>query len=118
LPEKVIVNFLALGVECSSAAVQPRSAEAEWERLFAMCHPSKATRLTTSACQEREHHGIAGRDFDNIRSYALNNSCAFVPEHDWMRHGVAFITGNQICVAQAGGHDPNQYFVSAWSFQS
>src|SRR6202023_2079432 len=93
LPEKVIVNFLALGVECSSAAIQPRSAEAEWERLFAMCHPSEATRLTTSACQEREHHGIAGRDFDNIRSYALNNSCAFVPKHDWMRYGEALITG-------------------------
>src|SRR5580698_3696531 len=33
LPEKVIVNFLAMGVECTSAAVQPRSAEAKRERL-------------------------------------------------------------------------------------
>jgi hypothetical protein len=118
LPEKVIVNLLAMGVECSSAAVQPPSTEGERERLLAMCHSSQATRLATSACQEREHHGIAGRDFDNIRSYALNDSCAFVSEHDWMRYGVALITGNHICVAQAGGHDPDQYFVSPRTFQS
>src|SRR5580704_1551738 len=36
LAEKVIVNFLAIAVECSSAAVEPRSAEAEREGLFAM----------------------------------------------------------------------------------
>ena len=58
----MIVNFLAMAVECSSAAVQPRSTEAERERLLAMCHPSQATRLTTSACQEREHHGIAAEE--------------------------------------------------------
>jgi hypothetical protein len=78
-----------------------------------MCHPSQATRLTTSACQEREHHGIAGRDFDNISTYALNDSCAFVSEHDWLWHRVALVTCNHICVAQAGGHDLDQYFISA-----
>src|SRR5260221_6883231 len=78
LPEKVVVNFLALAVECSSAAVQPRSTEAERERLLAMCHPSQTTRLTTSACQEREHHGIAGRDFDNIRS-----TLSTIPAPSW-----------------------------------
>src|SRR6202023_3722212 len=83
LAEKVIVNFLAIAVECSSAAVQPRSAEAERERLLAMCHPSQATRLTTSACQECEHYRIARRDFDNIRSYALDDSRAFWPKQDW-----------------------------------
>jgi hypothetical protein len=118
LPEKVIVNFLAMGVECSSAAVQPRSTEAEWERLLAMCHPSQATRLTAPACQEREHHGIAGRDFENISTYALNDSCAFVSEHDWLWHRVALLTCNYICVAKAGGYDLDQYFVSARSFQS
>src|SRR6202030_2913789 len=118
LAEKVIVNFLAMAVECSSAAVQPRSAEAEWEGLLAMCHPSQATRLTTSACQECEHDRIARRDFDNIRSYALDDSCAFVAKHDWMRHRVALVTCNHICVAQAGGHDLDQYFVSARGFQS
>src|SRR6266481_2957652 len=106
LPEKVTVNFLAIAVDCSSAAVQPRSAEGERERLLAMCHPSQATRLTTSAGQECEHHRIARGDFDNIRSYALDDSCAFVAKDDWMRYGVALITGNHICVAQASGHDP------------
>ena len=71
-----------MAVECSSAAVQPSSAEAEREGLPTVCHPSQATRLTTSACQECEHDRIARRDFDNIRSYALNDSCAFVSEHD------------------------------------
>jgi hypothetical protein len=118
LPEKVIVNFLAMAVECSSAAVQARSTEAERERLLAMCHPSQATRLTTSACQEREHHGIAGRNFDNIRTYALNDSCAFVSENDWLWHRVALVTCNHICVAQAGGDDLDQHFVSARAFQS
>src|SRR6202051_2239339 len=112
LPEKVIVNFLAIAVERSSAAVQPRSAEGEREGLFAMCHPSQATRLTTSACQECEHDRIARRDFDYIRSYALDDSRAFVAKHDWMRHRVALVTCNHICVAQAGGHDLDQYFVS------
>ncbi len=83
-----------------------------------MCHPSQATRLTTPACQEREHHGIPGPDFDNIGTYALNDSCAFVSEHDWLWHRVALVTRKHICVAQARGHDPDQYFVSAWSFQS
>src|SRR6266481_8685767 len=118
LPEKVIVNFLALAVDCSSAAVQPRSAEAERERLLAMCHPSQATRLTTSACQECEHHRIARRDFDNIGTYALNDSCAFVSKHDWMRYGVDFITGNQICVAQTSGDDLDQYFIAPRAFQT
>src|SRR6202023_2621829 len=118
LAEKVIVNFLAMAVECSSAAVQPRSAEAEREGLLAMCHPSQAARLTTSACQECEHDRIARRDFDNIRSYALDDSCAFVAKHDWMRHRVALVTCNHICVAQAGGHDLDQYFVSARAFQT
>src|SRR6266481_6163259 len=118
LAEKMIVNFLALAVDCCSAAVQPRSAEGKREGLFAMRHPSQATRLTTSACQECEHYGIAGRDFDNIRSYALDDSRAFVAKHDWMRYGVALITGNHICVAQAGGHDLDQYFVSSRGFQS
>jgi hypothetical protein len=95
------VNFVAMGVECSSAAVQPRSTEAEWEGLLAMCQPSQATRLTTSACQEREHHGFATRDFENISTYALNDSRAFVSEHDWLWHRVALVTCNQICVAQA-----------------
>src|SRR5258707_14016296 len=110
IARKVVVNFLALGVECSSAAVQPRSTEAERERLLAMCHPSQTTRLTTSACQERERHGIAGRDFDNIRSYALYDSCAFVAKHDWMQHRVALITGIHICVAQTRADDLYQYF--------
>src|SRR6202048_2895643 len=118
LPEKVIVNFLAIAVERSSAAVQPRSAEGERERLLAMCNSPQATRLTTSACQECEHYRIARRDFDNIRSYALDDSCAFVSEHDWMRNGVALITGNHICVAQTCGHDLDQYFVSPRAFQS
>src|ERR1700688_4679161 len=47
LPKKVIVNFLVMAVECSSAAVQPRSTKAERERLLAMCHPSHETRLAT-----------------------------------------------------------------------
>src|SRR4029077_113787 len=118
LPEKVIVNFLAMAVERSSAAVQPSSTEAERERLLAMCHPSQATRLTTSACQEREHHGIAARDFENISTYALNDSCAFVPEHDWLWHRVAHVRCNNIGVAKAGGYDLDQYFVSARAFQS
>src|SRR5258708_350264 len=118
LPEKVIVNSLAIAVDCSSAAVQPRAAKGERERLLAMCHPSQATRLTTSAGQECEHHRIARRDFDNIRSYALDDSCTFVAKHDWMRYGVALVTCNHICVAQAGGHDLDQYFVSARGFQS
>src|SRR5580700_11096006 len=118
LAEKVIVNFLAMAVECSSAAVQPRSAEAEREGLLAMCHPSQATRLTTSACQECEHDRIARRDFDNIRSYALDDSRAFVAKYDWMRYGIALVTGNHICVAQAGGHHLDQYFISARGFQS
>src|SRR5437899_12994829 len=91
LPEKAIVNFLAMAVECSSAAVQPRSTEAERGRLLAMCHPSQATRLTTSACQECEHDRIASRDFDNIRSYALDASCASVATHYWMRRGLAIV---------------------------
>src|ERR1700722_7428397 len=107
-----------MAIDCSSAAVQPRSTEAERERLLAMCHPSQATRLTTSAGQEREHHGIAARDFKNISTYALNDSCALVSEHDWLGHGVAFPPRNLICVAQAGGHDLDQYFVSARAFQS
>src|SRR6202041_2365024 len=106
LPEKVIVNFLAIAVDCSSATVQPRSTEGERERLLAMCHPSQATRLTTSAGQECEHYRIARRDFDNIRSYALDDSRTFVAKHDWMRYGVALVTCNHIRVAQAGGHDP------------
>src|SRR6202023_4336266 len=83
LPEKVIVNLLAIAVECSTAAVQPRSTDAERERLFAMCHPSQPPRLTTSACQEREHYRIARRDLDDIRSYALDDSRAFWPKQDW-----------------------------------
>ena len=75
------------------------------------------TRLTTSAGQVRERHGIAARDFENI-NYALNDSCAIVSEHDWLWHRVALVTCNHICVAQAGGHDLDQYFVSARSFQS
>src|SRR6202011_3146185 len=110
--------FLAMAVDCSSAAVQPRSTEGERERLLAMCHPSQATRPTTSAGQECEHHRIARRDFDNIRSYAFDDSCTFVAKHDWMRYGVALITGNHICVTQTRGDDLDQYFVSARAFQS
>src|SRR5258708_21170772 len=83
-----------------------------------MRHPPQATRLETSACQEREHHGIAARDFENISTYALNDSCAFASEHDWLWHRVALVTCNHVCVAQAGGHDLDQYFVSAGAFQS
>lgn len=45
--------------------------------------------------------------------YALDDSCAFVAKHDWMWYGVAPVTSNHICVAQAGGHDLDQYFVPA-----
>jgi hypothetical protein len=114
----MIVNFLAMAVECGSAAVQPRSTEAERERLLAMCHPSQATRLATSACQKREHHRIAGRDFENISTYALDDSRAFVAKHDWMRYGVDLITGNHICVAQTRGDDLYQYFVAPRAFQT
>src|SRR5260370_28196306 len=79
---------------------------------------ARVTRLTTSACQEREHHGIAARDFENISAYALNDSCAFVSEHDWLWHRVVLVTCNHICVAQAAGHDLDQYFISARAFQS
>ena len=95
-----------------------RSTEAERERLLAMCHPSQATRLTTSACQEREHHGIAGRDFGNIRAYALDDSCAFVAKHDRMRYGVDLIAGNHICVAHTRGNDLDQYFIAPRAFQT
>jgi hypothetical protein len=118
LRKEVIVNFPALGIECGGTAVEPRSAEGEREGLFAMGNPPQATRLTTSACQEREHHGIAGRDLDNIRSYALHDSCAFVAKHDWMRYRVALITGNHICVAQTRGDDLDQYFIAPRAFQA
>src|SRR5580700_7319200 len=78
----------------------------------------RASSTRFRSCQECEHDRIARRDFDNIRSYALDDSCAFVAKHDWMRHRVALVTGNHICVAQAGGHDLDQYFVSARGFQS
>ena len=106
------------GVECSSAVVQPRSTKAERERLLAMRHPSQATRLATSARQECEDHGITRRDFENIRSYTLNDSFAFVSKHDWLWQRIALVMHNHICVAQARGHDPDQDFVSARSFQS
>jgi len=80
----VIVNFLAIAVDCSSAAVQPRSAEGERERLLAMCHPSQATWLATSAGQECEHHGIAGRDFDNISTDEDEDEIGHA-EHDCRR---------------------------------
>jgi len=118
LPEKVIVNFLAVAVDCCSAAVQPRAAKGEREGLFAMGNSPQETRPATSACRECEHYRIARRDFDNIRSYALDDSCAFVAKNDWMRYRVGLITGNHICVAQAGGHDFDQYFVSARGLQS
>src|SRR6266446_3534773 len=107
-----------MAVECSSAAVQPRSAEGEREGFFAVGNSPQATRPTTSTCQECEHYRIAGRDFDNIRSYALDDSCAFMAKHDWMGHGVALVTCNHVCVAQAGGQDLDQYFVSARAFQT
>jgi hypothetical protein len=118
LCKEVIVNFLALGIECGGTAVQPRSAEGEREGLFAMGNSPQATRPTTSACQECEHYRIAGRDFDNIRSYALDDSCAFVAKHDWMRYGVDLITGNHICVAQTRGDDLDQYFIAPRAFQA
>src|ERR1700732_2837254 len=123
-PSGEIVTFpdktscLQLQLRVSSAAVQPRSAEAEREGLFAMGNSPQTTRPTTSACQECEHYRIARRDFDYIRSYALDDSCAFVAKHDWMRHRVALVTCNHICVAQAGGHDLDRSFVSARGFQS
>jgi hypothetical protein len=73
-----------------------------------MCTQYRAT----AACQEREHHGIAGRDFENISTYALDDSCAFVAKHDWLWHRVALVTCNHLCVAQAGGHDLDQYFIA------
>jgi hypothetical protein len=71
-----------------------------------------------AACQEREHHRIAGRDFENISTYALNDSCAFVAKHDRMRYGVALITGNHICMAQIRGDDLDQYFIAPRAFQT
>jgi len=71
LAEKVIVNFLAMAVECSSAAVQSAPTEAERERLLAMCHPSKRQGLQRPHGQECEHDRIAkARLLINIRSYA------------------------------------------------
>src|SRR5580693_5594032 len=107
-----------MAVECSGAAVETRSTEAERESFLAMRHPSQATRLTTSACQEGEHHGIARRYFDNIRSNAFDDSRAFVAKHDGMRYGVAPVTGNHICVTQTGGDHLDQYFIAPRAFQT
>ena len=83
-----------------------------------MGNSPQATRPTTSAHRECEHYRIAKRDFDNIRAYGLDDSCAFVAKHDWMRYGVDLITCNHICVAQAGGHDLDQYFIAPRAFQT
>ena len=78
----------------------------------------RASSARLRSCQECEHYRIAGRDFDNIRSYALDDSCAFVAKHDWMRYGVALITGDHICVAQTRGDDLDQYFIAPRAFQT
>jgi hypothetical protein len=118
LPEKVVVNFLALGIECGGTAVQPCSAEGEREGLFAMGNSPQATRPATSAHRECEHYKIARRDFDNIRAYGLDDSCAFVAKHDWMRYGVDLITGNHICVAHTRGDDLDQHFIASRAFHT
>jgi hypothetical protein len=83
-----------------------------------MRHPSQAARLTTSACQKCEHHGIARRDFHHIRSYALDDARAFVAKHNGMRYGVDLIAGNHIRVAQTRGDNLDQYFIAARAFQA
>jgi len=86
-----VIGLSRHGVECSSAAVRPRSTK-QIGTVTSRNVPSFQRQCLLRPHSEFEHDRIASRDFDNIRSHLSTISCASVAKHDWCGTGKPLIT--------------------------
>jgi hypothetical protein len=57
---------------------------------------------------------IAGGNFRHRLPCALDNTRAFVPKHDRLRHRESLVTHRDVCVTDPGCGEPNEDFIVSW----